>query len=87
MRWMTSDRYAQQVGISSSLLEEYKKSLFTKGVHYFVRGRTTWIDVHAIDELLDTLASGNSGEDARSPTPMLRAGGDRFLRGSPTRLE
>lgn len=87
MRWMTSDRYAQQVGISSSLLEEYKKTLFTKGVHYFVRGRTTWIDAHAIDELLGLLASESCEDDARSATPMHRVSGDRFSRGSPTRLE
>lgn len=87
MRWIASDKYAQDAGISTSLLSEYKKSLFQKGKHFLVLGRTTWIDVHAVDELLTTLASESLEDGAKSATPMRQVSAVRSLPNSPSRLE
>lgn len=77
MKWITADKYVQESGLSSSKLRTYIKEKFENGKHYFAEGRTTWINVQEVDNLLDTLASENLTGAVRSVTPIRTENGSK----------
>lgn len=56
--WYTKDRFAEVVGLRASELDDLIPRL-TRGKHYFVRGRTVWVNRPAFDAWMEARPRDN----------------------------